>query len=250
MTAWPIALTAVYRAQLGRARVGGGAVVIVATVQSLAIVALLRGMGTGASHQARAAVVSGATLSVVAFIAINLLAQRFAGLKAGGGLDYYGTLPVHPAAVVLGLCGSYATFALPGVVAAAVTGTTAFGLPAARLWMLVPVTLTSAVSFSGLGALGGLMPSRAEIATLAGQFGLTAVMLLGVIPPQSLPPDFRAVRAVLPLTWDIDAFADALTDHPDWSAIALRLAGSALFGACCLAAAARASLTAINRLNR
>jgi ABC-2 type transport system permease protein len=241
------ALAAIYRAQLGRARVGGGAVVIVATVQSLAIIALLRGMGGNASSAARAAVVSGSVLTVVAFIALNLLAQRFAALKSGGGLDYYGTLPVRPAAVVLGFCGSYATFALPGVALTALAGISAFGLPATHLWLLIPATLTSAVAFSGLGALCGLTPSRPETATLAGQLGLTAVMLLGVIPPQSLPHALRPARAALPLTWDIDALAAALTTSPDWNGIALRLAGSALFGCGCLAAAARSYRKALNR---
>jgi ABC-2 type transport system permease protein len=241
------ALAAVCRAQLGRARAGGGAVMIVATVQSLAIIALLRGMGGNASSAARAAVVSGAALTVVAFIALNLLAQRFAALKSGGGLDYYGTLPVRPAAVVLGYCGSYATFALPGVTLTALTGIAAFDLPVTHLWLLIPVTMTSAVAFSGLGAWCGLAPSRPETATLAGQLGLTAVMLLGVIPPQSLPSTLRPIRAVLPLTWDIDAFATALTAHPDWGGIGLRLTGSILFGGSCLVAAARSYRTALNR---
>ncbi|TDC55293.1 ABC transporter permease [Actinomadura sp. KC345] len=239
-------VAAVHTAQLGRARAGGGAVVIVATVQSLAILALLRGVGGDAGQASHAAVVSGAILTVVAFIAWNLLAQRLAALKAGGGLDYYGTLPVRPAAVVLGFCSCYAAFAVPGIVLTAVAGAALFGLPFTHLWVLAPATLTSAVTFSGLGALSGLTPARPETATLAGQLGLTAVMLIGLIPPQPLPDWLTTIRAAIPLAYDIDALASALTPHPDWTGIALRLTGSAVFGACCLALAARSYHNAMN----
>lgn len=244
----PVAATiaAVHTAQLGRARAGGGAVVVVATLQSLGILVLLRGVGGTAGQASRAAVVSGAVLTVVAFIAWNLLAQRLAALKAGGGLDYYGTLPVRPAAVVLGFCSCYATFAVPGVVLSAAAGTALFGLPVTHAWVLIPAALTSAVAFGGLGALSGLAPARPETAALAGQLGLTAAMLFGLIPPEPLPDWLAAVRAAVPLAYDIDALASALTPHPDWTGIALRLTGSAAFGACCLALAARSYRGAAN----
>ncbi|TYK51199.1 ABC transporter permease [Actinomadura decatromicini] len=247
MTPMITSIAAVHAAQLGRARAGGGAVVVVATVQSLAILALLRGVGGTADTGARAAVVSGAVLTVVAFIAWNLLAQRLAALKAGGGLDYFGTLPVRPAAVVLGFCSSYAVFAVPGVALTAVAGIALFGLPFAQLWVLVPAAVTAAVAFGGLGALSGLGPARPETATLAGQLGLTAVMFAGLIPPGPLPGWVAAARAATPLAYDVDAFASALTAHPDWPGIALRLAGSALFGVGCLALAARAYGRSLNR---
>ena len=47
-------------------------------------------------------VVAGSSVAVVSFVALNLLAQRFGALKASGALDYYGALPVRPAAVVSG----------------------------------------------------------------------------------------------------------------------------------------------------
>jgi ABC-2 type transport system permease protein len=131
-------IAAVYTAQLGRARTGGGAVVVIATVQSLAFLVLLRGLGGTAAEPARASVVSAATLSVVAFIVWNLLAQRLAEIKSGGGLEYYGALPVRPVAVVLGFCARYGTFATPGVLATAAAGVVMFSLPITHLWVLLP----------------------------------------------------------------------------------------------------------------
>lgn len=232
-------VAAVYTGQLGRARVGGGMVMMVATVQSLAILALLRGIGGGAGAGSRAAVVSGAVLSVIAFIGWNLLAQRMAAVKEGGGLDYFGTLPVRPSAVVLGFCGAYSTFALPGVALSAAVGVPLFSLPAAHVWVLVPAVATSCLMFGALGTLSGLSFGRPEFAVLTGQFGLTAAMFFGLIPPQALPDRLTPVRAAVPLAYDIDAVASALSAHPHWTGIAARLLGSALVGACCLALASR-----------
>ncbi|MCP9955408.1 hypothetical protein [Actinomadura madurae] len=165
---------------------------------------------------------SGAVLTVVAFIAWNLLAQRLPALKSAGGLDFHGTLP-------------------------AVAGTVLFGPPVAHLWVLLPAALTSAITFGCLGALSGLAPARPETATLAGQFGLTAVMFVGLIPPQSLPDWSSPIRAALPIAYDIDAFASALTPHPGWTAIALRLTCSAVFGSCRIGLAARSYRDAMDR---
>ncbi|GDY42050.1 hypothetical protein SANT12839_029320 [Streptomyces antimycoticus] len=94
------ALAAVYRAQLSRARVARIPLLFVATFQSIGIMILMRGVVDGGS-EARS-VVAGSSVLVVAFVALNLLAQYFGQLRASGGLDHYATLPVPPSAVVLG----------------------------------------------------------------------------------------------------------------------------------------------------
>ncbi len=100
---WP-SLAAVYRAQLSRARVARIPLLFVATFQSVGIMILMRGVVDG-GEEARA-VVAGSSVLVVAFVALNLLAQYFGQLRASGGLDHYATLPVPPAAVVLGAAGA------------------------------------------------------------------------------------------------------------------------------------------------
>ncbi|MFC4906984.1 ABC transporter permease [Actinomadura gamaensis] len=242
----PRTVAAVFAGQIGRARAGGGAVVLVATVQALAILVLLHGMGGSPGQGSRAAVTAGATFSVAAFIGWNLLAQRTSALKHGGGLEYYGTLPVRPAAVVLGFCACYGAFALPGIALSALAGTSLFALPTAHLWVLVPATVTSCLLFSALGALSGLGFRRPETAALAGQLGLTLAMFVGLVPPQSLPGWLTPLRAALPLAYDVDALASALSAHPHWTAITARLLGSALAGACCLALASRAYRSALD----
>ncbi len=230
------ALRAVYRAQLSRARVARIPLLFVATFQSVGIMVLMRGVvGTG-SADARA-VVSGSSVLVVAFVALNLLAQYFGQLRASGGLDHYATLPVPPAAVVLGAAAAYASFTLPGTCLTAVVGCLLFQLPLAHLWVLLAVVPLAGAALSGLGAALGLLAPRQELATLAGQLGMSAALLLGVVPPGHLPGPIGWVRDLLPSTYGVEAFARTFAAHPDWSAVLIDLSVCAGVGVASLALA-------------
>ncbi|MFF0555095.1 ABC transporter permease [Streptomyces sp. NPDC020472] len=216
------ALAAVYRAQLSRARVARIPLLFVATFQSIGIMVLMRGVVDGGS-EARA-VVAGSTVLVVAFVALNLLAQYFGQLRAGGGLDHYATLPVPPAAVVLGAAGAYASFTVPGTVVTAVAGSVLFGLPLGHLWILGAVVPLAGAALAGLGAALGLLAPRQELATLLGQLGMSAALLLGVLPAERLPGPIGWARDLLPSTYGVEALARTFDPHPDWAAVAVDLA--------------------------
>ncbi|WP_406719301.1 ABC transporter permease [Streptomyces althioticus] len=211
---WP-SLAAVYRAQLSRARVARIPLLFVATFQSVGIMILMRGVVDGGG-EARA-VVAGSSVLVVAFVALNLLAQYFGQLRASGGLDHYATLPVPPAAVVLGAAGAYASFTVPGTVVTAVFGCALYGLPLAHLWILAAVIPLAGAALAGLGAALGLLAPRPELATLLGQLGMSAALLLGVLPPERMPEAVRLARDLLPSTYGVEAFARTFAPHPDWA---------------------------------
>jgi ABC-2 type transport system permease protein len=217
------AISAVYRGQLSRARAARGPLLLVATLQSIGILLLLRGVVDEGSPATTRQVVAGATVLVVAFVALNLLAQRFGMLRATGGLDHYAALPVSGAVVVLGTAASYATFTLPGAVLTAVVGCLLYGLPVAHLWVLVAVLPLAGAALAGLGATLGLLPRRPELATTAGQLGMSAVLFLGIIPAERMPGWLRPVRAVVPSTYASDALARALAGHPRWTAVGIDL---------------------------
>lgn len=228
-------LAAVYRAQLSRARVARIPLLFVATFQSIGIMVLMRGVVDGGS-EARA-VVAGSSVLVVAFVALNLLAQYFGQLRASGGLDHYATLPVPPAAVVLGAAGAYASFTVPGTIVTAVTGSVLFQLPMTHLWVLVAVVPLSGAALAGLGAALGLLAPRQELATLLGQLGMSAALLLGVLPADRLPQPVGWARDLLPSTYGVEALARSFDAHPDWPVIALDLAVCGAVGVLSLAVA-------------
>ncbi|MFI6940993.1 ABC transporter permease [Streptomyces sp. NPDC050418] len=228
-------LAAVYRAQLSRARVARIPLLFVATFQSVGIMILMRGVVDGGS-EARA-VVAGSSVLVVAFVALNLLAQYFGQLRASGGLDHYATLPVPPSAVVLGAAAAYASFTAPGTVVTAVTGSLLFGLPLTHLWVLVAVIPLAGAALAGLGAALGLLAPRPELATLLGQLGMSAALLLGVLPADGMPTLLQYARDLLPSTYGVEAFARTFDPSPDWAVVLLDLGVCAAVGVLSLAVA-------------
>ncbi|WP_240434583.1 ABC transporter permease [Streptomyces sp. YIM 130001] len=228
-------LAAVYRAQLSRARVARIPLLFVATFQSVGIMILMRGVVDGGG-EARA-VVAGSSVLVVAFVALNLLAQYFGQLRAAGGLDHYATLPVPPASVVLGAAGAYASFTVPGTLVTAVVGSLLFGLPLTHLWVLLAVIPLAGAALAGLGAALGLLAPRPELATLLGQLGMSAALLLGVLPAERMPGVIAYARDLLPSTYGVEAFARTFDSSPDWGAVVLDLGICAAVGVLSLAVA-------------
>ncbi|WP_420033177.1 ABC transporter permease [Streptomyces sp. cg28] len=229
-------LAAVYRAQLSRARVARIPLLFVATFQSIGIMILMRGVVDQGGREAQA-VVAGSAVLVVAFVALNLLAQYFGQLRAAGGLDHYATLPVPPASVVLGAAGAYASFTVPGTVVTAVVGCAMFDLPLAHLWVLAAVIPLAGAALAGLGAALGLLAPRPELATLLGQLGMSAALLLGVLPADRMPEAVQWARDLLPSTYGVEAFARTFGDRPDWPTVLLDLGVCAAVGVASLAVA-------------
>ncbi|MFI6462016.1 ABC transporter permease [Streptomyces sp. NPDC050538] len=233
---WP-SLAAVYRAQLSRARVARIPLLFVATFQSVGILIMMRGVVDGGSHDAQF-VVAGSSVLVVAYVGLNLLAQYFGQLRGSGGLDHYATLPVPPAAVVLGAAGAYASFTVPGTALTAVFGCVLFGLPMGNIWILAAVIPLAGAALAGLGAALGLLAPRPELATLLGQLGMSAALLLGVLPADRMPDAVRFLRDLVPSTYGVEAFAQTFGAHPDWALVLGDLAVCAGVGVVSLAVAA------------
>jgi ABC-2 type transport system permease protein len=243
---WP-ALCAVYRAQLSRAKVARIPLLFVATFQSIGIMVLMRGIVDGGPGEEARAVVAGSTVLVVAFVALNLLAQYFGQLRASGGLDHYATLPVPAAAVALGAAAAYASFTVPGVLVTAVTGCLLYQLPLGGLWLVLAVVPLAGAALAGLGAALGLLAPRPELATLCGQLGMSAALLLGVLPPARMPDPVLWLRDLLPSTYGVEALAEVLGPDADWTAVAANLGVCAGAGVAALALATWAYRRAAGR---
>ncbi|MFF4897418.1 ABC transporter permease [Streptomyces sp. NPDC001068] len=231
---WP-SLVAVYRAQLSRARVARIPLLFVATFQSVGIMIMMRGVVDSRSEAQ--SVVAGSAVVVVAFVALNLLAQYFGQLRASGGLDHYATLPVPPASVVLGAAAAYASFTVPGTLVTAVFGCVLFGLPLTNLWVLLAVIPLAGAALSGVGAACGLLAPRPELATLLGQLGMSAALLFGVLPPDRMPGIIRFARDLLPSTYGVEAYARTFGARPDWAVVFADLGVCAAVGVVSLAVA-------------
>jgi ABC-2 type transport system permease protein len=241
------AAAAVYAGQLARVRAARGPLLFVATLQSLGILILLRGVIRHDGRSTASAIVAGSSVLVAAFVGLNLLAQRFGALRARGALDYYAALPISGAAVVLGTTASYATFAVPGAVLTAAVGAAMYGLSFGLFWLALPTALVAGVALSAVGAAIGLVLPRPELATVTGQLAMTAVLFLGVIPPGHMPASVRGLRDVLPSTYAVDALAAALRGHPSATGQLWRLAVTVGYAAIALVVAGRSFRRAVER---
>jgi ABC-2 type transport system permease protein len=219
----------------------------VATLQSLGIVILLRGVIRHDGRTTASAIVAGSTVLVAAFVGVNLLAQRFGALRARGALDYYAALPISGASVVLGTTASYATFAVPGALLTALAGAAMYDLSFAQLWLALPAVLVAGAALSAVGAAIGLILPRPELATVLGQLAMTAVLFLGVIPPGHMPAVVRGLRDLLPSTYAVDALAAALRGHASAGGQLWRLAATAAYAVVALVIASRAFRRAVDR---
>jgi ABC-2 type transport system permease protein len=227
---------AIFTGQLARAKTAAIPIFLAATLQSVGLVVLLKGLVDTGSHVTEQSVVAGSSVTVVSFVALNLLAQRFGALKASGALDYFGALPINPAAVVAATAAAWASFTVPGSIVVAVGGAAFYRLPLSNVWVIGPVVVAAGISLAGLGALLGLIASRPEIATIAGQLGMSLVMFLGIVPAHRLPGVIQAVRAAVPSTYAVDAFAESFKHSPSWTTIGADL--GICVGVCVLALAA------------
>jgi ABC-2 type transport system permease protein len=230
---------ALYAAQVSRAKAARGPLLFVATLQSVGIMLLLRGVVDESSDTTSQQVVAGSTVLIAAYVALNLLAQRFGMLRPPGALDHFATLPVSGTLVVLATAASYATFTLPGAVFTAVLGAVMYGLPLAHLWVLVLVLPLAGASLAGLGACLGLLAPGQELATVAGQLGMSGVLFLGIIPEHRMPEALQVVRAAVPSTYATDAFASSFSRHLDAGLLVQDL------GVCLVVAVAALSLASL-----
>ena len=91
-----------------------------------------------------------------------------------------------------------------------------------HLWVLVAVIPLAGAALAGLGAALGLLAPRQELATLLGQLGMSAALLLGVLPAERLPAPIGWARDLLPSTYGVEALARTFDAAPDWAVVAAR----------------------------
>jgi ABC-2 type transport system permease protein len=234
---WLTTLAAITRLEASRARTARVPLLLVASLQSVGILLLLRGV---VDRAGRESIVAGATVLVGAFTALNLLAQRLGTLRASAALERWSVLPVAGSAVVLAHALAFALFTLPGAAVTAVVGVLVYALPVKGLLLLVPVLVLATAMFAGAGALIGLLAPSAELATVLGQLSMSAVIFIGVVPPGRLPDAVADVRSVLPPAQAVDALAAGFASSVPWGSVLVDLGSCAAWAVVLLALAGRA----------
>lgn len=198
--------------QLARLRTAWRPYLIVSSAMPLGIALLMRAiMNREQIATFGEQIVAGCAVLAIAMTAIVMLAQRVAALKETGGLDFYATLPVSRAALILSVLVSFAVFALPGMLIVLAGGAALFDLSMAALWSALPVWLAGSIALAGIGVALGFVAPDEQLAGMYSNLAMMGVLFLGILPPDKLPDLLDPVRAVLPSTYAVDALKPGLS---------------------------------------
>ncbi len=187
------------------------------------------GLGVFAAAGGRDAliyVVTGNMVLSLLFGSLGQVSSNLAYMRWAGTLDYFATLPVYRAGLVVATVGAFLLLNLPAVAITLGLGVWLLGLtPALSLWLLLAVPLIS-LALSGLGALIGLGARTPEA---AGSLSTLATFLLAalgpvIIPPDRLPAPILAVSLLSPATYAASALRQTVFALPDRLPLALDLA--------------------------
>ncbi len=191
------------RMQLSRLRRSWRQYVVVSSAMPTGIVLLLRAMSGPVPRDVALQVITGNLVLSVAITSIAMLAQQVAWMKASRTFDYFRTLPVPSAAVVLSILVAYLCFALPGMAVVLFVGRLLYGVGMQVGIALVPAVLLTGVALSGIGAVIGLLSRTDQLAGLLGNMVMMVVLFLGIIPAARVPAAVTAISWLIPSTYAV-----------------------------------------------
>lgn len=196
------------------------------------IVAPLLGMaGLGVfAHRddprALAYILTGNLVMSLLFGTFDKVAGHFAYMRLVGRLEYFATLPIYRAALILATVFAFLVLALPAALFTLAAGTLILGVPLALSpWIVVVIPLTG-VTLCGLGAIIGIVVPAPEE---AGSFStLVTFLLVGfgpvIIPLDRLPQIVRVLSYFSPATYAASALRQSVLGLSDRLPLGLDLA--------------------------
>ncbi|WP_176955624.1 ABC transporter permease [Sinosporangium album] len=182
---------------------------VVAPVMMLLAIGLpAKQYGTGGL----AYVLVGSVVMSLMFQNQNQVAHNFAFMKAMGTLDYFATLPIHRAIVVVGTVSAFFLLSLPALGVTLLLGALFLGVPLAVDPVALLVVPLCALPLAGVGALIGLLaPGPQDVGPIA-LVTTMAMLFVGpvILPPDTLPDWLMAVSHVSPTNYAASAIQQVL----------------------------------------
>lgn len=166
---------------------------------------------------ALAYILTGNMVMSLLFGNLDRVAGHFAYMRIVGRLEFFATLPVYRAALILATVCAFLVLSLPAVLVTLAAGALLLDVtPAPSPWLLVVLPLTG-VALCGVGALIGIVVrTPEEVWSLS---SLLSFLLLGagpvIIPPDRLPAIMRTVGYFSPATYAASALRQTVLDMPD-----------------------------------
>jgi ABC-2 type transport system permease protein len=155
-------------------------------------------------------------------------------MRSGGMLDFFATLPVGRAALVVAVALAFLLLSIPSLLATTLAGALLVGIPLAPSPLIVLVVPLCALPLAGLGALIGASVPRPEMGSALNLLVTLLLSGLGpvIIPPERLPALSIWLGRLSPATYAASALRQTLvgpvTPQLAWDMAVLAVLGAAL----------------------
>lgn len=176
----------------------------------------LEAVGPGATSVG-AHILAGNLVMSALFTTMGQTANRFAWLKEMEGLDYYATLPINRAMMVVTVILAFVTLTLPAMVATVLLGRVLFALPLAPHPLALVVVVLAALSLAAVGAGIGILAPDMATEQVASNLALFLMMFLSpvLIPLERLPAILQLSSRLLPTSYAVEALRRLLVGTVD-----------------------------------
>ena len=157
---------------------------------------------------------TGAPTIILLMIGLVLLPQIVGMARKEGTFDYMWSLPIPRMVYIAAVATIWVTVALPGVIVALAMGAAYFDFTLSISPLVLPALLLVAISGVLLGYTIAHGSPKPEIAHLATQILVFAIMIFSPVlyPVEQLPDWLARVHSVLPIQYMADLSRGTLTD--------------------------------------
>lgn len=186
--------------------------VLTSTITPLLGIVGLGVFSRGGGQETLAAILTGNVVLALMFGTMDKVQSRFVFMRVVGTLDYYATLPIRQATLILASVLSFLLLSLPSVVVTIVIGSLLLGLPLHLNPLILLVVPLCAVPLSAVGAL---IATYARTPEESGALSLLATFIqlgLGpvVVPASRLPQALIIAGHFSPATYAASALRQTL----------------------------------------
>lgn len=162
-------------------------------------------------------ILAGNLVMSAVFTTMGNTANRFAWLKETEGLDYYATLPIGRAVMVMTVILAFVTLTLPSMAATVLLGRLLFALPLTPHPLVLVVVALAALSLAAVGAGIGILSPDVETQGVVSNLALFVMLFLSpvLIPAERLPPLLQVSSRLLPTSYAVEALRRLLVGTVD-----------------------------------
>jgi ABC-2 type transport system permease protein len=180
---------------------------IITSIVAPAISTAALGVFAGNSPNALAYVVTGNMVLSMLFGTLGQVSGNFAYMRANGMLDYFATLPIYRAALIIATVVAFFVLSIPATVVTLLIGTMLLKLPVNISPLIVIVIPLITLTLAGLGALIGLVGNTPETVSAVSNLTTFALISLGpiILPAEQLPEIIRVISYLSPATYAASA---------------------------------------------